>query len=53
MDADLSVGGDSGAPWVISDRAYGGHKGDCGGLNVFSKAAYFDEALGVTVMTTP
>ena len=52
MNADVSTGGDSGGPWFYTTRAYGGHFGTCDGLSSFTKAAYFDEALGVSVPTT-
>ncbi|MBU2704839.1 hypothetical protein KCM76_02535 [Zooshikella marina] len=49
MDGDVTIGGDSGGGWSFNYKAYGSHVGDCGGLNVFSVADLFDEALGVTV----
>ncbi|MGI0117487.1 hypothetical protein [Zooshikella sp. RANM57] len=49
MNGDVTIGGDSGGGWSFNYKAYGSHVGDCGGLNVFSVADLFDEALGVTV----
>lgn len=48
-------GGDSGGPWFIVYEAAGSHTGwvwlDGSRRDVWSKAAYFDEALGVFVQT--
>ncbi len=54
MDGDTGIPGDSGGGWSFSNRAYGGHKGNCAdvpGQEVFSAAAHFPVALGVTVRT--
>lgn len=49
MDGRAVVQGDSGGGWSFGTRAYGSTKGWCGGLDVFSVADLYDEALGVTV----
>lgn len=52
MNGDTQVGGDSGGPWYFGTTAFGGHFGNCGGLDSFSKASFFDEALGISVATS-
>lgn len=49
MDGDTQIGGDSGGGWSFNFTAYGGHFGNCGGLDSFSVADLFDEALGIFV----
>jgi hypothetical protein len=49
MDEGFTLGGDSGGPWYYGTRAYGGHFGLCSGLSSFTKADYFDEAIGASV----
>lgn len=58
MDDDQADGGDSGGPWYFNETAYGFHKGSvsCGFLwlsscDVWSRASYIDETLGVSVRT--
>ncbi|MCH7229819.1 S1 family peptidase [Glycomyces sp. L485] len=51
MDGRVVIGGDSGGGWSFGNRAYGSTKGYCGGLDVFSVADLYDEAIGVTVRT--
>ena len=50
MDGTVDVTGDSGGGWSWSNTAYGGHKGNCSG-SAFSVADYFDEAIGIGVLT--
>jgi hypothetical protein len=54
MKQDKSDGGDSGAPWFLGNTAAGIHSGgatlDGIGRDLWSKADYLDEALGVKVM---
>lgn len=52
MDGDTQIGGDSGGPWYFGNKAYGGHYGNCGARDSFSKASFFDEAIGVFVPTS-
>lgn len=59
MDVDEADGGDSGGPWYYNTTAYGFHTGyvGCGFLwqnscDVWSRATYIDDALGVTVRTS-
>lgn len=59
MDTDEAEGGDSGGPWYSGNTAYGFHTGQvsCGFLwlstcDVWSRATYIDDALGVTVRTS-
>ena len=58
MNDDEAAGGDSGGPWYYGQTAYGYHQGSvglgCGFLGLFScdvwsRASYIDEALGVSV----
>lgn len=58
MNDDEADGGDSGGPWYYGETAYGYHQGyvgsGCGFLglsscDVWSRASYIDEALGVSV----
>ena len=49
MDGEVTIGGDSGAPWFSGNRVYGSHVGLCGGGSVFSVADLYDEALNVRV----
>jgi streptogrisin C len=49
MNGDTQIGGDSGGPWYFGNEAYGGHFGNCFGLDSFTLASNFDEALGVFV----
>lgn len=52
MDSmNTNIGGDSGAGWSWNTRAYGSGKGICASKNVFSAADYYDEAIGVRVLT--
>jgi hypothetical protein len=57
MNKEVADFGDSGGPWYIATRAYGGEKGTCqtGPQNqeLFTAADYFDEALGVRVKVSP
>jgi hypothetical protein len=52
MNGDTLIGGDSGGGWSFADRAFGGHQGNCGGFDSFTKGAYFDEAIGVSIATS-
>ena len=51
MNGDVAISGDSGGGWSYNNAAFGGHKGNCGGVNAFSAAHYFWEALAVIVQT--
>lgn len=51
MNGDTQTGGDSGGGWSMNHTAFGGHVGNCGGLDTFSVADLFDEAIGVVVAT--
>jgi hypothetical protein len=44
-----SIGGDSGGPRYVGNQAAGSHFGDCEGGEAFTRADYYDEALGVKV----
>lgn len=50
MNAWVTAGGDSGAPWFMGIKAYGSHVGVCG-ESIFSPVHDFSDAIGVTVMT--
>ena len=51
LDGEFLDPGDSGGGWSFSERAYGGHYGNCGGdRDTYSVADLFDEALGVSVL---
>lgn len=52
MNGDTQIGGDSGGGWSFNFTAFGGHFGNCGGLDSFTAADLFDEALGVFVPIT-
>lgn len=51
MNAWVTAGGDSGAPWFSGIKAYGSHVGLCNGGSVFTPVHDFNGAIGVTVMT--
>ena len=52
MSGDTSSIGDSGGGWSLATTAYGGHYGPCLGLDSFTVADLFDEAIGVWVPTS-
>lgn len=56
MDHREAGGGDSGGPWYSGTTAYGFHSGKVGcGLStcdVWARASYIDDALGVSVRTS-
>lgn len=49
MNGRAVVKGDSGGGWSLGNKAYGSTWGWCGGLDMFSVADLYDEAIGVTV----
>jgi hypothetical protein len=49
MNGRAVVLGDSGGGWSLGNKAFGSTWGWCGGLDVFSVADLYDEALGVRV----
>lgn len=52
MNGDTQIVGDSGGGWSVGETAYGGHSGNCDGLDSFTVADLFDEALNVFVPTS-
>lgn len=47
MDAGVTVGGDSGAPWFIDNKGVGVHFGlENHGRSIFSKLVWADDGLG-------
>ena len=52
MNEGFVIGGDSGGGWSFDTRAYGATFGSCGGLDSWTVADLFDEALGVRVLTS-
>ncbi len=51
MDGGFVIGGDSGGGWSYGNVAYGATFGSCDGLDSWSVADLFDEALGARVVT--
>lgn len=54
MNNHITQGGDSGAPWHLSNTAFGGHFGRCrelGFASSFTKADRFDHAIGAEVLS--
>jgi streptogrisin C len=51
MNGGFLIGGDSGGGWSYGNTAYGAPFGSCDGLDSWSLADLFDEALGIWVAT--
>lgn len=49
LDAAITIGGDSGAPWSVGPAAYGIHRGLCGGYSCYSKVQNAVTQLGVLI----
>lgn len=54
MKENITLGGDSGAPWYIQNEAYGQHVcGAPGTFSVYVAADYVESGLGVEILTSP